>query len=73
MDQTKRGIVVLDIFGEEDDTGFGVISSESLPPDEPKERPKLVPMPELQIVPASPIVTPDLPSSLPPVAPKLPN
>lgn len=69
MDKTERGVVVIDIFGEDDNTGFGVISSDS---PLPEERPEVkgVPMPELQIVPASPIVKPTLPAM--PVMPALP-
>jgi len=59
METTERGIVIIDVFGDSDDYGFGIIVSES-----PKETEKIpgktislfppAPMPELQIVPISP-------------------
>ena len=75
METTERGIIIIDVFGDSDDYGFGIIVSES-----PKETEKIPgktislfpppPMPELQIVPISPSkTTPKLPSPLKKISP----
>jgi len=55
MDETKRGIVVIDLLGDEPDVeGYGVESIEQEVQKTPKTLPYL-PQPTLEIVPVSPV------------------
>lgn len=67
MDETKRGVIIIDVFGDNPDEGFVIVSSES---DDPPKTENLTEktreyLPELQIVPSTPRVEKSLPILLP--------
>jgi len=70
VDETKRGVVVIDVFGDDPDGGFEIIVTEPQNNEQVGNiNPKtdlLIPVPELQIVPVSIPVTKPVPY-LPPL------
>lgn len=67
MDETKRGVIIIDVFGDNPDEGFVIVESES--DDSPKTENLTEKirehLPELQIVPSTPRVEKSLPILLP--------